>query len=135
MVNKVILLGRLGKDPEVKSFDGGNKIANFSIATTEKHKDKDGNMVENTDWHNIIIKFTKQAEVAEKYLKKGMLIYIEGKLKNRSLDNKDGVKQHVTEISCDNFQMLGTKQEDDKNGDAPATKKEHKEDIERDLPF
>jgi len=106
MVNKVQLIGRLGKDPEIRTFEGNNKIANFTLATNERYKDKTGNMVDVTDWHNVVVRFTKQAEIAEKYLKKGMLVYIEGKLKNRSWDDKDGNKKYITEVVVDSFNML-----------------------------
>ena len=106
MVNKVQLIGRLGKDPEIRTFEGNNKIANFTLATNERYKDKTGNMIDVTDWHNVVVRFTKQAEIAEKYLKKGMLVYIEGKLKNRSWDDKDGNKKYITEVVVDSFNML-----------------------------
>ena len=111
MVNKVQLLGRIGKDIEVKSFNDGNKIASFTLATTEKYKDKQGAIVENTDWHNCVVKFTKQAEVAEKYLKKGDLLFIEGKIKYRNYDDKDGNKKYITEIVVERFNMLGGKKD------------------------
>ncbi len=106
MVNKVQLIGRLGKDPEIRTFEGNNKIANFTLATNERYKDKTGNMIDVTDWHNVVVRFTKQAEIAEKYLKKGMLVYIEGKLKNHSWDDKDGNKKYITEVVVDSFNML-----------------------------
>ena len=106
MVNRVQLIGRVGKDPEIRTFEGNNKIANFTLATNEKYKDKTGNTVDVTDWHNLVIRFTKQAEIAEKYLKKGMLVYVEGKLKNRSWDDKDGNKKYITEVVVDSFNML-----------------------------
>jgi len=109
MLNKVQLIGRLGKDPEIRTFEGNNKIANFTVATNERYKDKNGNNVDVTDWHNVVIRFTKQAEIAEKYLKKGMLVYIEGKIKNRSWDDKDGNKKYITEVVVDSFNMLERK--------------------------
>ncbi len=118
MVNKVQLIGRLGKDPEIRTFEGNNKIANFTLATNERYKDKTGNMIDVTDWHNVVVRFTKQAEIAEKYLKKGMLVYIEGKLKNRSWDDKDGNKKYITEVVVDSFNMLERK---DDNGNATSS--------------
>lgn len=118
MVNRVQLIGRVGKDPEIRTFEGNNKIANFTLATNEKYKDKTGNTVDVTDWHNLVIRFTKQAEIAEKYLKKGMLVYVEGKLKNRSWDDKDGNKKYITEVVVDSFNML--ERRDDNNGPAIA---------------
>lgn len=90
-VNKVILIGHLGKDPEVRNFEGGNMTAKFSLATTESYRDKTGNRVESTEWHNIVL-WSKLAEVASKYLHKGSQVYIEGKIRNRSYDDKDGNK-------------------------------------------
>jgi single-strand DNA-binding protein len=106
MVNKVTLLGRLGKDPVVKHFSDTNAIAEFSLATTENYKDKEGKWVEVTDWHNIKLPFKYMAESAEKYLKKGSLVYIEGKIKTRSYDDKDGNKKYITEIVAENVRRL-----------------------------
>lgn len=114
MVNKVTLLGRVGKDPIVKHFDNGGTIAEFTMATDDSYKDKQGNKVEQTDWHNVKITFAKLAEIAERYVKKGSLLYVEGKLKTRSYDDKDGNKKYVTEVVCDSFKMLGGK--DDNGG-------------------
>ena len=106
MINKVILIGNLGKDPEVKHLEGGSVVANFTIATTETYKDKEGKRVTNTEWHNIVL-WRGLAEIAEKYLHKGDKVYIEGKIKSRSYDDKDGNKRYVTEIMGDNLTMLG----------------------------
>lgn len=111
MLNKVQLIGRLGKDPEIRTFEGNNKNANFTLATNERYRDKNGNMVDLTDWHNLVVKYTKQAEIAEKYLKKGMMIYVEGKLKNRSWDDKDGNKKYITEVVVESFTMLERKED------------------------
>lgn len=107
-VNKVILVGNLGKDPEVKYLDNGVAVANFSLATTENYKNKQGERVSQTEWHNIVL-WRGLAEVAEKYLKKGSSIYIEGKIKNRKWEDKDGNTRYNTEILGDNMTMLGTK--------------------------
>ena len=120
MLNKVQLIGRLGKDPEIRTFEGNNKIANFTLATNERYRDKNGNMVDLTDWHNLVVRFTKQAEIAEKYLKKGMLIYVEGKLKNRSWDDKDGNKKYITEVVVDSFTML-ERRDDSAGNNAPQS--------------
>jgi single-strand DNA-binding protein len=105
-VNKVILVGRLGKDPEVRHLENGAVVANFSIATTETYKDKNtGQKTENTEWVNIVL-WKGLAEVSKKYLKKGDLVYIEGKLKTRSWE-KDGVTRYATEVVGDNMTMLG----------------------------
>ena len=107
-INKVILVGNLGKDPEVRSLDAGRKVANFSLATTETYKNKNGERVEQTEWHNVVY-YGPVAEVIEKYLRKGSQIYVEGKIRTRSYDDKEGIKRYVTEIIGDTMTMLGTK--------------------------
>jgi single-strand DNA-binding protein len=107
-VNKVILVGNLGKDPEVRYLDNGVAVANFSLATTENYKNKQGERVSQTEWHNIVL-WRGLAEVAEKFLKKGSSIYIEGKIKNRKWEDKDGNTRYNTEILGDNMTMLGAK--------------------------
>lgn len=111
MINKVFLIGRLGKDPVIKHFSNDNAIAEFTLATDDSYKDKQGNKVEQTDWHNIKIPTRKLAEVAEKYLRKGSLIHVEGKIKTRSYDDKDGNKKYITEIVCETFKMLDSKRD------------------------
>ena len=105
MLNRVTLIGHLGKDPEVRRLDSGAAVAKFSLATSESYKDKDGNKVKTTEWHNVVV-WRSQAEFAEKYLKKGMLIYVEGKLTYREYTDKDNVKKFYTEIVASNIQML-----------------------------
>ncbi len=114
-VNKVILVGNLGKDPEVQYLEGGIALARFSIATSERYKTKDGNLKEDTEWHNVVL-WRQRAEIAEKYLKKGSKIYLEGKLRTRSWDDQDGNKKYTTEIVGDNFQMLDRKGDNDGGG-------------------
>jgi single-strand DNA-binding protein len=109
-VNRVILIGNLGKDPEVRSLEGGVKVANFSLATTETYKGKNGEKIDQTEWHNIVL-WRGLAEVAETYLKKGNTIYIEGKLKTRDWTDKDGNKRYTTEVVADNMVMLGGRKE------------------------
>ena len=105
-VNKVILVGRLGKDPEVRHLENGATVANFSMATSETYKDRQtGEKREQTEWHNVVL-WRGLAEVAEKYVKKGDMIYIEGKLRTRSWE-KDGVTRYTTEVVGDNMTMLG----------------------------
>jgi len=104
-VNKVILVGHLGKDPEVQNFDNGLKKASFSLATTDSFKNKDGS--QHTEWHNIVL-WRQSAEIAEKWLKKGSLIYLEGRIRTRQWEDKDGNKRYTTEILGENFQMLGS---------------------------
>ena len=109
MVNKVILVGNLGRDPEVRSTTSGQQVATFSIATSRKWKDREGNRQEQTEWHNIVC-WGRQAEVAGQYLTKGKQIYVEGRLQTRSWDDKQsGEKKYKTEVVCDNFQMLGSR--------------------------
>jgi single-strand DNA-binding protein len=116
MVNKVYLLGRLGKDPVLKHFSNDNVIAEFSLATTESYKDKEGKWVEVTDWHNIKLPYKSLAERAEKYLKKGSQIFVEGKIKTRSYDDKDGNKRYITEIVVDTLRMLDKKTDGQSGG-------------------
>lgn len=107
-VNKCILVGRIGKDPEVRNLDNGATVANFTLATSESYKDKTtGEKKEVTDWHNIVL-WRGLAEIAQKYLHKGDMIYVEGKLRTRSWE-KDGVTRYTTEIIGDNMTMLSTK--------------------------
>ena len=105
-VNKVILMGNLGRDPEVRYMPNGEAVANFSIATTENWKDKSGVRQEKTEWHNIVM-YRRLAEIAGEYLKKGRPVYIEGRLQTRKWE-KDGVTRYSTEIVADQMQMLGT---------------------------
>ena len=108
MVNKVILVGNLGRDPEIRSLPSGQPVANFSLATSRRWKDRDGNRQEKTEWHNIVC-YGKQAEIAGQYLTKGKQIFVEGRIETRSWDDKQtGEKKYRTEIICDNFQMLGS---------------------------
>ncbi len=106
-VNKVILVGNLGRDPEVRYMPNGEAVANFSIATTENWKDKSGVKQEKTEWHNIVM-YRKLAEIAGEYLKKGRPVYVEGRLQTRKWE-KDGVTRYSTEIIADSMQMLGGK--------------------------
>ena len=106
MINKVILVGNVGRDPEVRYLDNGVVIAKFPIATSETYTNKSGEKVTNTEWHNIVL-WRKLAEVADKYIKKGSSLYIEGKIRSRSYEDKDGIKRYITEIVADNMQMLG----------------------------
>jgi single-strand DNA-binding protein len=105
-VNKVILIGNLGADPELRYTPSGAAVANFNIATTEKWKDKDGQLQEKTEWHRVIL-WARQAEIAKEYLRKGSSVYIEGRLQNRNYEDKDGIKRYVTEIIGQRMQLLG----------------------------
>lgn len=116
-VNKVILVGRLGKDPEVRNLDSGVAVANFSIATSETYRDKTTNeKKEITEWHNIVL-WRGLAEIAQKYLHKGDMVYIEGKLRTRSWE-KEGVTRYTTEVVADNMTMLSAKSSGGSGGES-----------------
>jgi single-strand DNA-binding protein len=109
MVNKVILIGNLGRDPELRSTPSGQTLAKFSLATTRRWRDRDGNRQEQTEWHNIVV-WGRQAEIAGQYLTRGRQVYVEGRLQTDSWEDKThGDKRYRTEIICDNFQMLGSR--------------------------
>ena len=125
-INKVILIGNLGKDPEVRYLEGGSAVANFSLATTESYKDKTGKRIDQTEWHNIVV-WRGLAEVAEKYLKKGMQIYLEGKIRSRTWDDKEGNKRYTTEIVGDSFTILGKKEENQSRDSGQGQREETQE--------
>ncbi len=107
-VNKVILVGNVGKDPDVRHLEGGIAVARFPLATNETYTDKNGQKVTQTEWHNIVV-WRNQAEIVEKYVKTGKLLYIEGKLRTNTYEDKEtGVKKYFTEIYCSNFRFLGS---------------------------
>lgn len=144
-VNKVILIGNLGKDPEVRHLENGSSVANFSIATSESYTDKNtGERKVITDWHNIVV-WRGLAKVVEQYLKKGMKVYIEGKLKTRTWQDEQGNNRYSTEVIADNMTMLTSKLEsqNQSNSNYPPSKetnpvtpvKEIKAEPEDDLPF
>lgn len=110
MVNKVILIGRVGKDPEVRSFDSGVKKASFTLATSESFRSKDGSRSEQTEWHNIVI-WRNLADIVERFVKKGSLLYLEGRIRYRSWEDASGQKRYTTDIECDVLKLL------DKKGD------------------
>ena len=122
-INKVILVGHLGKDPEVRHLDGNVTVASFPLATSETYN-KDGRKVEQTEWHNIVM-WRGLAEVAAKYLFKGKLVYIEGKLRTRTYEDKEGIRRYTTEIVAENFTLLGRRSDfepTDTTGGSPAKK-------------
>ena len=137
-VNKVILVGNLGKDPEVRYLDSGVAVANFSLATTENYKNKEGERVSQTEWHNIVL-WRGLAEVAEKWLKKGSSVYIEGKIKTRKWEDKEGNTRYTTEILADNMTMLGGKPQVDTDKEPINTQSSEgntpENDSADDLPF
>lgn len=108
-VNKVILVGNLGKDPEVRTFPSGDRVANITIATSSKYKNRAGEMVEETEWHRVAF-FGRLAEVVEQYLRKGSQVYVEGRIKTNKYTDKDGIEKYATEIRADQMQMLGSRQ-------------------------
>jgi single-strand DNA-binding protein len=110
-INKAIILGRLGKDPDTKHLPNGDTVCNFTIATSETWKDKSGEKQERTEWHRIVA-FRKLGEICCKYLGKGKLVYVEGKIQTRTWDDKDGNKRYTTEIVASDMQMLGGKDSD-----------------------
>jgi len=151
-LNKAILIGRLGQDPEVREV-GSSKVANFSIATDESYTDREGNKVEKTEWHRIVM-WNKAAENAEAFLRKGSLVYIEGKIETRSWQNEAGEKRYSTEIKSFSFQILNNKNElnpsqdsfqketsskypdsTNSNMDTQPLSQSSKEEKEDDLPF
>jgi single-strand DNA-binding protein len=141
-VNKVILVGNLGKDPEIRHLENGTSVANFPIATSESYKDKEGNRIEQTEWHNVVV-WRKLAEIAENYLKKGSQIYLEGKLRTRSWDDQQGIKKYTTEVVADSFTMLGKREDSQGNLNSISTESPKSNLIEEnkqikdedDLPF
>jgi len=145
-INKAILVGNVGNDPEVRYLEGGTSVARFSLATTEVYKNKNGEKVSQTEWHNIVA-WRHLAELAEKYISKGRQLYIEGRITNRSWDDKEGNKRYTTEIIANSIQLLGRKSDENSeqkqsapSGDIDSSKKEEPEFSEEsteedDLPF
>jgi single-strand DNA-binding protein len=139
-VNKVILLGNLGKDPEMRFMPNGDAVCNFSIATTDSWKDKAGQKQERTEWHNITM-HRKLAEIAGEYLKKGGSVYVEGALQTRKWQDKEGKDRYTTGVIADQMQMLGSKSESQGAGAAPSNKSAGNtnpadfETFEDDVPF
>ena len=136
-VNKAILIGNLGKDPEIRYTPSGQAVASFPIATTRRWRDKDGQAQEQTDWHNIVV-WGRQAENAKEYLRKGRPVYIEGRIQTRNYDDKDGVKRYVTEIVAQTVQFLGGRPDSDSGDRSAPPPPEEPPDIQSDdddLPF
>jgi single-strand DNA-binding protein len=130
-VNKVILMGNLGRDPELRYLPSGQAVVKFTLATGAKWKDKNGQLQERTDWHNIVA-FGRQGEVCNEYLRKGSPVYIEGRIQNRSWEDKDGNKKYITEIIAQSINLLGRKGEPE--AEVPEEVGETKTEDE-DLPF
>jgi single-strand DNA-binding protein len=119
-VNKAILIGNLGKDPELRYTPSGQAVASFPLATSERFKDKDGNWQERTDWHNIVV-WGRQGETVKEYLKKGRSAYVEGRIQTRSYDDREGNKKWITEIVASRVQFLGGRSEGDRSGEGQGT--------------
>jgi len=153
-VNKVILIGNLGRDPETRYTTGGDAVTNLRIATTETWKDKSGEKQEKTEWHTVVL-FGRQAEIAGEYLKKGRSVYIEGRLQTRKYTDKEGVEKYSTEVVGDRMQLLGSREGGGGGGDVDfagggagsrsgeggaaktggAPKKTNPDDLDDDIPF
>jgi single-strand DNA-binding protein len=124
-VNKVILIGNVGNDPEVRYLENSTPVANFSLATSESYTNRSGEKVTTTEWHNIVL-WRGLAEITEKYVKKGSQVYVEGRIRTRSWEDKDGVKKYKTEIVADTMQMMGRRSDgaaDTGNAQAPANER------------
>lgn len=120
-LNKVMLIGNVGRDPEIRYLDGNNngtKVATFTLATSERYRDRNGELRENTEWHNIVA-WRNSADIAEKYVHKGTQLYIEGRLRTRSYTSQDGSKKYTTEITVDSLQLLGRREGGMDEGNAP----------------
>lgn len=144
-VNKAILLGNVGKDPEVRFLDGGVSVASFSLATTENYKNKAGERVSQTEWHNIVV-WRHLADLADKYISKGQKLYIEGKITNRTWEDKEGNKRYTTEIVASTIELLGRKGDDSGSSSSQPSPQQNaekvkdadiaeKETADDDLPF
>ncbi len=133
-INKVTLIGNLGKDPELRYTSSGVAVASFTLATNESWKDPEGNVQERTQWHNIVA-WRKLAEICGEYLKKGSKIYLEGKLQYRNYDDKNGVKRYVTEIVIDEMLMLDTKAAAQGPAEGAPQREEATPEPSNDLPF
>ena len=124
-LNKAMLIGRVGQNPEIKTInEQGRKAAQFSLATTERYKDRNGEVKEQTEWHNIVA-FDKTAELVERFVTKGMLLYVEGKLRTRSWDDRDGNKRYVTEVLVNAIQFLEKKEQSDAPQNVRSTQNTH----------
>lgn len=133
-INKVILIGNLGKDPDIMRLESGTKKASFSLATTEVYKNKDGVRTEHTEWHNIVL-WRGLADIAESYLKKGNTIYLEGKIRRREYEDKEGQKRSITEIIGDSMTMLGgPRREGTPESSAPGMTEKENGSLESTMP-
>ncbi len=122
-VNKVILIGNLGKDPETKTFGDGTQVCRFPLATSETYKNREGAQIEQTEWHNVVL-WRRLAEIAGQYLRKGSKVYIEGRIKTRSWDDEQGQKRYITEIEADQMTMLDSRKEGNEQGAYAAAREQ-----------
>jgi len=134
MLNRVMLIGNLGKDPEIRYTAGGTAVASFSVATTEKWKDKQGQQQAETEWHNIVV-WNKLAEICGDYLKKGNKVYLSGKIKTRKWQDKDGNDRYTTEIVADDMKMLDGKPSNNQDGYTPPADQGGDPDPSNSIPF
>ena len=130
-VNKVIIVGNLGQDPEARFTPQGTAVTNLSVATNESWKNQSGEIQERTEWHRVVI-YGKMAETASEYMKKGQTVYVEGRLQTNEWEDQNQVKRKTTEIRCDNFTMLGRRSDSTHGSTVPNNKTEDQDD---DLPF
>lgn len=128
-INKVILLGNVGKQPEIKTFENGNRVARFTLATSERYKDRNGEQMETTEWHNITV-LGNTVGIVEKYVTKGRQVFVEGKIRTRSWETQSGEKRYSTEIVCQSLQLVGKAPSDSDNNNY-----DHPEEGDGDLPF
>ena len=137
-LNKVILIGNLGQDPEARFTPQGTAVTNLSVATNESWKDQSGEMQDRTEWHRIVM-YGRMAETASEYMKKGQMVYVEGRLHTREWEDQNQIKRKTTEIRCDNFTMLGRRsdgpQGTNPENPAPSSKPKPETDGDDDLPF
>jgi len=133
-VNKVILVGHLGRDPEVRYTPNGDAVADVSLATTEYYKDKNGERNEKTEWHNLVM-WRSQAEFAKEWLKKGQLVYVEGRIQNRQWEDKEGQKRNKTDIQVDQITTLGAFVGKNKSEDAPDKSNSTDKTGDEEIPF
>jgi single-strand DNA-binding protein len=137
MVNRVFLIGRLGRDPEIRHTTSGSAVANFSLATDERWTDAEGNRQTRTEWHNIVA-WRKLADICGQYLRKGRLVFIEGRIQTREWDDRDGNKRRTTEIIASNMQMLGGRGQGEESAEPQRQKEQNDMEIgitDDDIPF
>ena len=133
-LNKVILIGNLGQDPEARFTPQGTAVCNLSVATNESWKDQNGEMQDRTEWHRVVM-YGRMAETATEYMKKGQMVYVEGRLNTREWEDQNQIKRRTTEIRCDNFTMLGRRSDTTQNNPSQNQSDQKIEEQDDDLPF